>query len=122
MNEKQRAEWRMLCIGVRHPDRANDPVGWADVQTSMADARIASCLADGVPTEDIDPCGYDLSPRAYECSRRQWRANWQTCGGTESYRRDMQEASDYWAERRPAYTDGDDWFAGLAKPDTHENE
>jgi hypothetical protein len=120
MDEKRHAELRMLSIGALHRDRANSPVGWADTQTSMADARIASCLADGIPIEDIDPCGYDLTRRAYESSRRSWRTNWHTCGGTPSYRRGMQDAHDWWAAIRPEYIDGDDWFAGLTKPEeTH---
>uniref|UniRef100_UPI003F491FA7 hypothetical protein n=1 Tax=Nonomuraea sp. CA-251285 TaxID=3240002 RepID=UPI003F491FA7 len=45
-----------------------------DRRTSMADARIALCLAQGVAPEDIDPAsGYDYSAEAYARVRESWR-------------------------------------------------
>jgi hypothetical protein len=38
-----------------------DPVAYADLVTSMCDLRAAVCIFAGVPVEDIDRDGYNLS-------------------------------------------------------------
>ena len=61
---KGRAMTRMLMMGTVMVDRRDDPVGWADAQTSMHDARIALNIARGVPLSEITPgMGYSTGDR-----------------------------------------------------------
>ncbi|GGV37376.1 hypothetical protein GCM10010293_41170 [Streptomyces griseoflavus] len=85
-----------------------------DHQTSMADARIALCVAEGISLDDIDPAsGYSLSRASYESVRESWRYTVKAHGWSECYRGDLEEVRAYWSERRPEFTEGDDWLAGL---------
>ncbi|HZP49650.1 hypothetical protein [Actinocrinis sp.] len=102
------------------PDKyRHDPVAAADNRTSMCDARIALCIALGVPAEDIDPAsGYDLSRATYESVRASWRRHVEMHGFSEQYDRPRYEAAfGSWASRRPQFTNGDDWLAGVLKPE-----
>lgn len=106
--------------------KATDPVERADIRTSLADARAALCIAQGVPIEDIDPAsGCNLSRAAYERSRASWRWNatmhgLDDDGLSEFFARLHDEVFAYWAARRPQFTDGDDWLAGIHKPEPEE--
>jgi hypothetical protein len=91
-----------------------------DKRTSLADARIALCLARGVAMDDIDPSmGYDYSRAAYDESRRSWVLFIRDEGWSDFYdkqgRFDPAPAYDNWSMRRPHFTAGDDWLAaGIA--------
>jgi hypothetical protein len=83
-----------------------------DRETSMVDARIALCVAEGIAIDDIDPAsGYSLSRKSYESVRQSWRYTIREHGWSECYRRDLEEVLAYWAARRPEFTEGDDWLA-----------
>lgn len=114
---------RLLCVADQA--RRLDPVLRADGRTSVADARAALCLAQGVPLDEIDPAsGHDLTRRAYESVRASWRWNAgmhgldEDGGLTDWFARVHDEALAWWAARRPEFTDGDDWLAGIHKPET----
>lgn len=86
----------------------------ADRMTSLADARIALCAAQGNSLDDIDPAsGYSLSRESYEHVRQSWRNQAKQPGWNECYRPDLEKAIAFWSERRPEFTEGDDWLAGL---------
>lgn len=118
MDPVAHARLRMLALadpGLRHAG----PVAAADLRTSMDDARAALCIAQGVPFGDIDPAsGHNLTRAAYEAARAEWRQRVGEYGFSEQYDRPRyQAARDRWERRRPQFTDGDDWLAGLIKPD-----
>jgi len=98
--------------------RDADPVARADARTSMADARTALCFAKGVAIEDIDPAsGYEWSAAAYERARDSWRWHVGQHGLSDYTRPWLEEAVAKWLARRPDLADGDDWLAGVAKPE-----
>ncbi|MFD0393400.1 hypothetical protein ACFQ3Z_16340 [Streptomyces nogalater] len=82
-----------------------------DNRTSMADARTALCIESGVALEDIDPAtGHDWSRRAYDNVRASWVSTVKYHGLTDGYlQAGLREAFGRWAERRPEFTEGDDW-------------
>ncbi|MFI1799828.1 hypothetical protein ACH427_21085 [Streptomyces sp. NPDC020379] len=88
------------------------PVREADRLTSMADARIAICVASGVAIEDIDPAsGYNHSRAAYERARASWIDLIRQHGASEFHEvRDIAWARGLWAEKRPEFVEGDDWL------------
>lgn len=124
MDLATRARLRMLSLA--KPElRRIDPVAAADNRTAMCDARAALCIALGVPLDEIDPSsGHDLTRRAYESVRASWRWNAgmhgldEDGGLTDWFARVHDEALAWWAARRPEFTDGDDWLAGIHKPET----
>lgn len=83
----------------------------ADRLTSMADARIAICIASGVAIEDIDPAtGYDHSRRGYERVRASWIDLIRQHGASDFHElRDIEEVRALWAEKRPRFVEDDDW-------------
>jgi len=86
----------------------------ADRRTSLADARIALCIAQGNSLDDIDPAsGYSLSRTSYERTRQSWRNQAKQPGWSESLRPALEKALVYWTEHRPEFTAGDDWFGDL---------
>lgn len=90
----------------------------ADRETSLADARIALCVAQGNALDDIDPAsGYSLIRESYERVRQSWRNQAKQPGWSESLRPALEKALAFWSERRPEFTEGDDWLAGLLKPE-----
>ena len=99
--------------------RREDPVLRADGRTSVADARAALCIAQGVPVDEIDPAsGHDLSRSAYEDVRLSWRRQVAMHGFSEQYDRPrLESAVGWWTARRPQFTAGDDWLAGVHKPE-----
>ncbi len=95
-----------------------DPVIRFNARTSQCDARAALCLAKGVAIEDIDPAtGYDHSEQAYERSRASWLLQISDHGATDWLVGGAREAQAKWMKRRPDLTAGDDWLAGVAKPE-----
>jgi hypothetical protein len=87
-------------------------------RTSVNDARIALCVANGIDPDDVDPTsGHSLSRESYESVRQSWRWNIQMHGLTEWYEQGLTEALAWWRERRPEFVDGDDWLAGITKED-----
>lgn len=77
-----------------------------------AELRREVCLARGVLPDDIDPgTGHEISRRAYEQVRREWRdlAAGRPLEGHAL--RGYQAARAYWQQRLPEWTDGDDWLA-----------
>lgn len=121
MTAEQRARAAVLRMQRLVPtdDRIKfDPVLRADSRTSMNDARIALCVARGIALEDIDAAsGHDWSRRGYESVRQSWRIHAADVGAFGEWSQAAyEEAFARWAERRPEFTDGDDWLAGLAKP------
>ncbi|MEE4546436.1 hypothetical protein V2S66_31290 [Streptomyces sp. V4-01] len=103
---------------IRHYAYDSDP----DQRTSMADSRIALCLARGVAMDDIDPAsGYDYSRAAYDRCRHSWVWNIKEHGYSESYDSPaLNRAIDSWAAHRPDFLEGDDWLAaGLAAHRAH---
>jgi hypothetical protein len=113
---------RIRATALHREERAKlTPEQVADRKTSMADARIALCVAQGNSLDDIDSAsGYSLSRESYEHVRQSWRNQAKQPGWNECYRPDLEKAIAYWSERRPEFTDGDDWLDGLvgAKADT----
>jgi hypothetical protein len=110
---------RLRAAAVHREERAKlTPEQIADRRTSLADARIALCVAQGTALDDIDPAsGYSLSRESYERVRQSWRNQTKQPGWSEAYRRDLEKAIAYWSEHRPKFTEGDDWLAGLLKPE-----
>jgi len=106
---------RLKATAVHREERAKlTPEQIADRKTSLADARIALCVAQGNSFDDIDPvCGYSLSRDSYERVRQSWRNQAKQPGWNECYRPDLEKAIAFWSERRPEFTEGDDWLAGL---------
>lgn len=92
---------------IRHFATSTDP----DRRTSLADARIALCVAAGVDMADIDPSfGYDCSRRAYDRSRESWIRHVQQAGYSDFYNRGLlNDMTAYWVRRRPQFIAGDDW-------------
>lgn len=89
----------------------------ADRKTSMADARIALCAAQGTALDDIDASsGYSMSRSSYGSVRHSWISSMRYHGFNDEYDREaLDKALAFWAERRPQYLDGDDWLAaGMA--------
>lgn len=107
---------RLKMTAVHREDRARlMPEQIADRGTSLADARIALCVAQGNAIDDIDPAsGYSLSRESYERARQSWRNQAKQPGWSEYLRPDLEQAIAYWAERRPEFTEGDDWLPDLA--------
>lgn len=82
--------------------------------TSLADARVALCVAQGNSLDDIDPAsGYSLSRESYERVRQSWRNQAKQPGWNECLRPDLEKAIAFWTERRPKFTEGDDWLSDL---------
>lgn len=94
---------------IRHYAGSSDP----DNRTSMADARIALCLARGVDMDDIDPAsGYDYSRSAYDRCRQSWVSNIKYHGYSVAYEgAALTRAIANWTARRPDFIAGDDWLA-----------
>lgn len=94
---------------IRHYAYSHDP----DKRTSMADARIAYCIARGVALDDIDPTtGYDYSRDAYDSCRHSWVWNIKQHGFSESYDgAALRRAIANWTAHRPDFIEGDDWLA-----------
>jgi hypothetical protein len=109
----------LRMIALPEPDR-HDPVKRADTATSMCDLRAALCIANGIPQGEIDPAGgYDLTRAAYERVRQSWRNVAEGRGlDPDCERPAYDRAVAYWAARQPEFTDGDDWLAGVLKPET----
>ncbi|GAB2717987.1 hypothetical protein [Streptomyces bullii] len=106
---------RLKAAAVHREERAKlTPEQVADRKTSMADARIALCVAQGNSLDDIDPAsGYSLSRESYERVRQSWRNQAKQPGWNECLRPDLEKAVAFWSTRRPDFTEGDDWLAGL---------
>jgi hypothetical protein len=81
--------------------------------TSLADARIALCVAQGVAFDDIDPSsGRSMSHSSFKAVRHSWISSMRYHGFNDEYEREpLDKALAFWAERRPQYLDGDDWLA-----------
>jgi hypothetical protein len=98
---------------IRHYAGSSDP----DQRTSMADARIAFCLARGVDMDDIDPAsGYDYSRRAYDSCRQSWVSNIKYHGFSRVFEGPgLTRALANWTTHRPDFIAGDDWLADAEK-------
>ncbi|WTW93656.1 hypothetical protein OG216_09820 [Streptomycetaceae bacterium NBC_01309] len=89
--------------------------GGPDMPTSRADARIALCIAKGVPLDDIDPgLGYDISEDAYQRVRASHVRNLEECQGSDFAVRYAREAHASWLRHRPDLAADDDWFTTRA--------
>lgn len=87
-------------------------LGGPDMATSRADARIALCIASGIPLEDIDASlGYNRSETSYHDIRGQHVARLREDADNPWYIRDAEAAYASWKRMRPDLTEGDDWFA-----------
>ncbi|MFD8142530.1 hypothetical protein [Streptomyces sp. NPDC059708] len=108
---------RLMAAAVHREERAKlTPEQLADRRTSLADARIALCVAQGNALEDIDPAsGYSLTRESYERARQSWRNQAKQPGWSEYLRPDLEKAIAFWSDRRPEFTEGDDWLPGLTK-------
>lgn len=98
---------------IRHYAYSTDP----DQRTSMADARIAICLASGVAMDDIDPAsGYNHSRNAYDRCRESWVWNIKMHGLSDLYEGvGLKRAIANWTAHRPDFIAGDDWLADAEK-------
>lgn len=109
---------RLRAVAVHGEERAKlTPEQIADRRTSLADARIALCVAHGNALDDIDPSsGLSMSHDSYESVRHSWVSSMRYHGFNDEYEREpLDKALTFWAERRPHYLDGDDWLtAGMA--------
>lgn len=119
MNSRRMARLAHVRMsGLAHNRDTLATVAGVEQRTSMNDARIALCVAMGVELDDIEPTsGHDMSRRAYESVRESWRWNIRMHGWSEWYEREYLKAIARWAERRPEFTEGDDWLAGIVKED-----
>lgn len=119
MRNKAAKEARLRIMRLARQRDTLKTVEGVEQRTSVSDARIALCVALGVPLDDIDPTsGSNLTRKAYENARHSWRWNIEMHGWNEWYERGLNEALAWWRERRPEFVDGDDWgewLAGLAK-------
>ncbi|MFI2349683.1 hypothetical protein ACH492_22050 [Streptomyces sp. NPDC019443] len=106
---------RIRAAALHREERAKlTPEQIADRMTSLADARIALCVAQGNALDDIDSAsGYSLSRESYERVRQSWRNQAKQPGWSEYLRPDLEKAIAYWSERRPEFTEGDDWLSDL---------
>lgn len=105
---------RIRATALYREERAKlTPEQVADRKTSMADARIALCVAAGNSIDDIDPSsGYSMSHSSYESVRHSWISSMRYHGFNDDYEREaLDKALAFWTERRPQYLDGDDWLA-----------
>lgn len=94
-----------------HTFKPHGPVEWADQRTSMADAFTALCLYFGVDIDDIDPSdGLDYSRRQYEGVRDSWQNLIEQHGISDWATREMTKTFEHWADRRPQFTNGDNWL------------
>lgn len=99
MSNRTRATARMMAI----PRDAEDRL------TSLADCRIALCIATGVDPDDIHPAqGWDLSERAYRHVRNSW-ARFIAESNSTHYRSSWAEVREDWRRYRPDLID--DWPA-----------
>jgi hypothetical protein len=94
---------------IRHYATISDP----DKRTSMADSRIALCIAGGVDMDDIDPAsGYNHSRAAYDRCRDSWVWNIKQHGFSDIYDGPaIARAIANWTTHRPDFIEGDDWLA-----------
>lgn len=97
---------------IRHYADSSD----LDVRTSMADARMALCVARGVDLDDIDPTtGYNYSRTTYDRVRQSWVSNIKYHGFSDSYDGDsLRRAVADWTASRPDFIADDDWLAAAA--------
>lgn len=110
MRDKVTKEARLRIMRLARQRDTLKTVAGVEQRTSVSDARIALCIADGVPLDDIDPTsGSNLTRQAYEAARHSWRWNIEMHGFNEWYERNLNEALAWWRERRPEYVDEDDW-------------
>jgi hypothetical protein len=94
----RRACIRLLLTSPTGPDR----------RTSVADSRIALCIAREVPIDEIDPAqGYDLSERAYRSVRDRWLEEAAAEPDSNWTRRNYRQARERWIDWRP--TTVSDW-------------
>ncbi|WP_097865883.1 hypothetical protein [Streptomyces sp. rh34] len=107
---------RIKRLAMSHHEQ--QAMGWtpeqvADHRTSMADARIALCIAIGNTVNDIDPAsGYSTSRTSYDNARNSWIRLIKSHGFSAMYEQaPLTQARAFWAERRPQYLAGDDWLA-----------
>jgi hypothetical protein len=92
----RRAAARMMSVSQHDPDRL----------TSLADCRIALCIAADASLADIDPAqGWDLSDRAYRTVRDRWADIARE--GSTAERAPWAKARATWARLRPDLID--DW-------------
>lgn len=98
---------------IRHYADSNYP----DQRTSMADARIALCVARGVAMDDIDPAsGYNYSRGAYDRCRQSWVVNIRDHGFSDFYEgAALTRAVANWTAHRPDFIAGDDWLKAAAE-------
>lgn len=98
---------------IRHYADSTDP----DQRTSMADARIAFCLARGVAMDDVNPAsGYNYSRRAYDRCRQSWVSNIKDHGLSDFYEGGaLRRAIATWTAHRPDFVAGDDWLAAATE-------
>lgn len=79
-----------------------DPVTHADLRTSVADARAALCIAQGVALDDIHSAtGYNVAPDTYRKVRAMWLGMLAERPGDQYRRADWEQIRTRWIERRP---------------------
>lgn len=121
-NRKLRYEAASRIKRLAMSHREQQAMGWTseqvtDHRTSMADARIALCIAMGNTLDDIDPAsGYSASRASYDNARTSWIRSIKSHGFNAMYEQaPLAQARAFWEERRPQFLFGDDWLAaGLA--------
>lgn len=98
-----------------------DPVRAAALRLTLsttdddrAQLRRELCLARGVAPDDIDPdTGHDLSRRAFEQVRAEWRDLVRGSTWNDYLAADYRQARAQWEQRRPEWTAADAWIADL---------
>ena len=76
------------------------------------------CRVRGVAEQDISADGYDISQCAYEHVRDRWIEEVSTPWASDWVLDGARKAHARWVEHRPDLAEGDDWLAGVAKPET----
>ena len=116
MRDKTTREARLRILRLARQRDTLKTVDGVEQRTSVNDARIALCIAAGVPLDDIDPTsGSNLTRKAYEATRHSYRWNIEMHGWNEWWERNLNESLAWWQERRPEFVDGDDWKEWLAE-------
>ena len=89
-----------------------------DAAQEMDRLRGELCRVQGVAEQDISADGYNISRGAYERSRDRWIEEISSPHATDWHLDGARKAHARWVEHRPDLAKDDDWFAGVATPET----
>lgn len=88
----------------------------------MTQLRVELLRARGVAERDISEDGHNISAQTYELSRASWLREIRDDGPSDWLVDGARTAHARWVERRPDLAAGDDWLAGVVKPENDDPE